>query len=442
MTLPKLPSWTAAFCALFFVNVMSTGSMKVCGIFFDSMQTMDGLSGTMTGLIFVVPSAVSHLIAPIIGSLARYLSYRQLGIAGGSLVGGGFICSGLFSNHGLHFLGFSVISGLGFGFLFLPAVLCLREQAPDHFASLMPLATLGGYCGVVLLPIIIEVLLENYGLRGAFCLFGALSWNTIPCGLLLVNGKGKQYENLSNSVDKSEPSQEVEAVDKDSHNFTNLKYGLLTLMKYFRFFAIILKEHLSLFLDLTFTLFFITANTRRFPSDTWTLFLIPYNQELGMTKSNAVFISAVGGFGGIVGRFVAAASFKLTKIISPLTLFALCYCLNAIIFASFSLWNNPIFLTFCGFSSALLLSFLAGTTSGILLQLSSPETFRPAFGLLHFGCGIFSIFAGILSGKSYDVFGSFAVMFEVNALINAVSCVLVVVIIVLRKLNYKNTIQN
>ncbi|PIK62884.1 hypothetical protein BSL78_00218 [Apostichopus japonicus] len=293
---------------------------------------------------------------PIIGSLARYFSYRQLGIAGGSLVGGGFICSGLFSNHGLHFLGF-------------------------------------------------------------FCY-------------------------ISNSVDKSEPIQEVEAFDKDSHNFTNLKYGLLPLMKYFRFFAIVLKEHLSLFLDLTFTLFFITANTRRFPSDNWTLFLIPYNQELGMTKSNAVFIAAVGGFGGIVGRFVAAASFKLTKIISPLTLFALCYCLNAIIFASFSLWNNPIFLTFCGFSSALLLSFLAGTTSGILLQLSSPETFRPAFGLLHFGCGIFSIFAGILSGKSYDVFGSFAVMFEVNALLNAVSCVLVVVIIVLRKLNYKNTIQN
>ncbi|XP_071828385.1 monocarboxylate transporter 12-like isoform X2 [Apostichopus japonicus] len=438
MTLPKLPSWTAAFCALFFINVMSTGSMKVCGIFFDGMKTMDGLSGTMTGLIFVVPNAVSHMIAPIIGSLARHFSYRQLGIVGGSLVGGGYICSGLFANHGLHFLGFAVIAGLGFGFLFLPAVLCLREQAPDHFASLMPLATLGGYVGVVLLPGIVEVFLENYGLRGAFCLFGALSWNTIPCGLLLVSGKGKQYETLSNSGDKSEPSQEVEAFDEDSHNFTNLKYGMRPL----RFFANVLKEHLSLFLDFTFTLFFITANTRRFPSDTWTLFLIPYNQELGMTKSNAVFISSVGGIGGIVGRFVAAASFKLTKIISPLTLFALCYCLNAIIFASFSLWNNPIFLTFCGFSSALLLSFLAGTTSGILLQLSSPETFRPAFGLIDFGCGLFSIFAGILSGKSYDVFGSFALMFEVNALINAVSCVLVLVIIVLRKLNYKNTIQN
>ncbi|PIK57710.1 hypothetical protein BSL78_05394 [Apostichopus japonicus] len=227
-------------------------------------------------------------------------------------------------------------------FLIPTAVLCLREQAPDHFASLIPLATLGGYVGIVLLPGIVEVFLENYGLHGAFCLYGALTCNTIPCGLLLIGGKGKQYENLSNSIGKSEPSQEVEAFDEDIHNFTNLKYGMLPLMKYFRFFASVLKENLSLFLDLTFTLFFITANTRRFSSDNWTLFLIPYNQELGMTKTNAVIISAFGGIGG----------------------------------------------------------------------------------------------------KSYDVFGSFAVMFEVDALINAVSCVLVVVIIVLRKLNYKNTIQN
>ncbi|XP_071828450.1 monocarboxylate transporter 12-like [Apostichopus japonicus] len=442
MKLPKLPSWTAAFCALLFINMMTNGSMKVCGIFFESMKTMNGLSGTMAGLIFVVPNAVSHLVAPIISSFTRHFSYRQLGIFGGCLVGGGFICSGLFANHNSHFLGYSVIAGVGFGFLFLPAVLCLREQAPDHFASLMPLATLGGYVGIVLLPGIVEVFLENYGLHGAFCLYGALTCNMIPCGLLLIGGKGKQYENLSNSVGKSEPSQEVEAFDEDIHNFTNLKYGMLPLMKYFRFFASVLKEHLSLFLDLTFTLFFITANTRRFPSDNWTLFLIPYNQELGMTKTNAVIISAFGGIGGIFGRFVAAASFKVTNIISPLTLFALYYCFNALVFASFSLWSNFKFLIFCGFSSGLLLSLIAGTTSGLLLQFSSPKTFQRAYSLLHFGCGIFSIFAGILSGKSYDVFGSFAVMFEVDALINAVSCVLVVVIIVLRKLNYKNTIQN
>lgn len=62
MDLHKIPKWTGAFCSLFFINVMSSGSMKVCGVFFESMKEMEGLSGSMTGLIFVTPNAVSHLI--------------------------------------------------------------------------------------------------------------------------------------------------------------------------------------------------------------------------------------------------------------------------------------------------------------------------------------------------------------------------------------------
>ncbi|PIK49127.1 hypothetical protein BSL78_13996 [Apostichopus japonicus] len=193
----------------------------------------------------------------------------------------------------------------------------------------------------------------------------------------------------------------------------------------------------KLFGDVVFTLYFITVNMRKFPSNSWTLFLIPLSQELGVTKQTAVIISAIGGVGGIMGRFLAAVSFKVSKTISPLTLFATYYLCDAFIFALFPTTTNVILLGICAFFSGLLLSAKAGMTSGILLHLTTAETFRQAFGLVDCGCGVYSLLTGFISGASYDVYGSFKNLFRISALVCAISCIFVIFIIFLQKLKKK-----
>ncbi|XP_071826570.1 uncharacterized protein [Apostichopus japonicus] len=507
----ELPKWTAAFCSLFVINMFASGTMKVCGIFFQSMETVDGVSALLAGLIFVAPSAVSHCV------------------------------------------------GVGFGFLFLPAVLCLKETASGQFASLMPLATTGSYVGIIVLPGIVEVFLKNYGLHATFCMFGALAYNTIPCGLVLsdvrsgkqsTEGSGVQSRsetipfklrriesniqlraeegsssleavmavkseitypsnsqsetnnvqdklntdwesNTSNSGVQSrsetipskqrgiesniqsraeEGSSSLEAViavkseitypsnsqsetnnvqdklntDRESNNSkiqttTNpfAAERIIQTVKSIKSFIQTFLVQFKLFGDVVFTLYFITVNMRKFPSNSWTLFLIPLSQELGVTKQTAVIISAIGGVGGIMGRFLAAVSFKVSKTISPLTLFATYYLCDAFIFALFPTTTNVILLGICAFFSGLLLSAKAGMTSGILLHLTTAETFRQAFGLVDCGCGVYSLLTGFISGASYDVYGSFKNLFRISALVCAISCVFVICIIFLQKLKKK-----
>ncbi|XP_071826562.1 uncharacterized protein [Apostichopus japonicus] len=555
----ELPKWTAAFCSLFVINMFASGTMKVCGIFFQSMETVDGVSALLAGLIFVAPSAVSHCVAPIVSAFSSRCLHRHLGLVGGVLVGTSFIGSGLFATHGLHFLLFSITAGVGFGFLFLPAVLCLKETASGQFASLMPLATTGSYVGIIVLPGIVEVFLKNYGLHATFCMFGALAYNTIPCGLVLsdvrsgkqsTEGSGVQSRsetipfklrriesniqlraeegsssleavmavkseitypsnsqsetnnvqdklntdwesNTSNSGVQSrsetipskqrgiesniqsraeEGSSSLEAViavkseitypsnsqsetnnvqdklntDRESNNSkiqttTNpfAAERIIQTVKSIKSFIQTFLVQFKLFGDVVFTLYFITVNMRKFPSNSWTLFLIPLSQELGVTKQTAVIISAIGGVGGIMGRFLAAVSFKVSKTISPLTLFATYYLCDAFIFALFPTTTNVILLGICAFFSGLLLSAKAGMTSGILLHLTTAETFRQAFGLVDCGCGVYSLLTGFISGASYDVYGSFKNLFRISALVCAISCVFVICIIFLQKLKKK-----
>lgn len=258
----------------------------------------------------------------------------------------------------------------------------------------MPLATLGSYCGIVLLPGVVNIFHQTYGLRAAFCLFGAMCLNTIPCGLVLVGGKNNQSPEMVTESDNKIKSDNTETL-----NQTNKKRDMCYNVKWGQLFQRVFLDQFALFLDPTFTIFFITANTRRFPADTWTLFLIPYNQEHGLSITDAVLVSSFGGLGGIIGRLTVAALFRATHIISPLTLFAIYYCLNGIVFASFSLWNNFIFLIICGFSSGVLLSVLGSSVAGIVVELSTPEKFGRTLGVVQLGCGISSILAGFLSGK-------------------------------------------
>lgn len=300
---------------------------------------------------------------------------------------------------------------VGFGFIYLPTVIDLKRNS-SKFASLMPIAAIGTYAGIVTCPGIVELFLRNYGLHAAFCLFGAMLWNIIPSGLLLsdkVENEHVPHKSTVNSVIHKEQSVLTMATTTEPglEHKGGLKQTLLQVQSYTgRVFTIFtdtlyaLKEQYDIFRDTVFVLFFIISNMRKFISESWILFLIPYSQEIGLDKTSAVIVGSVGDIGGIIGRLVAAVSFSEKCSLPPLTMFALYYFMIALVFAAFERVGNILYLSACAFLSGLFISAHAGMMSGLLLELFGHKDFVRAFAVIDFGCGVFSLLSGYLTGES------------------------------------------
>ncbi|KAJ8040614.1 Monocarboxylate transporter 12 [Holothuria leucospilota] len=424
----KIPKWIGSFLSLFMVNAFLMGSGKLFGVFFRQLSSQLGLNGSVSGLIFVIPSAVSHIMSPLVGTLFARFSCRQLGTCGGFLLGSNFILIGLFATNWMHFLLLAVGAGVGFGLLFFPAVISLHSLAGDNFLILMPLASTGSCFGVAVLPVISELFLQQYGLHAAFYLFGALAWHTIPCSLLLdskpVRGAEKVIDHEVNRDAVQRDGQNIASTQDDGIFKIAFKF-LITVGKQFRMFRYTL-----------FVIIFIATNIRRFVSDTWTLFLIPHNVEMGLEKTTAVVVASFGGVGGIIGRLLAAVAFTKTCAMSPLGALTVYYVLCGISFVAFEVVTNVYYFYFCSFCNGLLLSAQSGMIAGIIAEVFEPPDFRDAFGLIDFGCGVFSLVSGYIAGGVYDLTGSFKMLFRISALVSVVSASLIVVVIILRKRSF------
>ncbi|KAJ8032038.1 hypothetical protein HOLleu_25446 [Holothuria leucospilota] len=196
------------------------------------------------------------------------------------------------------------------------------------------------------------------------------------------------------------PSMQTSQVENEiSQNVANIFQSSKQFLKNFLSkFTSSFLEQCKPFNKIEFILFFLTANLRKFSANSWTLFLIPFLQEMGVDINRAVFMAAVGGIGGGIGRLMAAVSFRL-QCASPINIFAMYYMFSALIFFVNGFSSNCFYLTACAFVSGLLISAKAGMTSGILLEITGPEEFRQAFSLIQLGCGINALLAGFLSGS-------------------------------------------
>ncbi|XP_071847900.1 uncharacterized protein [Apostichopus japonicus] len=317
----------SAFVARFFVTFFLTGSIKFGAVLFDPVSTNDGFTSALTGLLFILPYATSRLLGPGINQLMNYFSPRFLASLGGFIFGAGYVCSGLCPLCPLYLSIFLTMSGMGLACMLLPTVLCLKSSFGDNFRAIMPIAMLGSFAGVAVIPTVTVYVLNSYGTSVCFILFGASAWNLVPCGLLLqadhlrkenfksemINLQQKSYHDPpSLRDDPTVPQEDTLKSAKDCHGISGAIKSLLTNF----------EGSMKQLANLNFVMFFIVANVRKIPNDAWMLYLIPHTIARGLSPTSAATVGSIGGIGGLLGRLVASISFKTTRSI-PILLFSM-----------------------------------------------------------------------------------------------------------------------
>ncbi|XP_048247090.1 monocarboxylate transporter 12-B-like [Haliotis rufescens] len=180
--------------AVFFMQLMSTGYLRVFGILYLAFQEEFASSASVTASIMAVYAVVFSIMSLFTCNiLLEKLSARTVTLAGGILFALG-VGMGVFAQS-IGFLMFTtgVCVGIGNSMVFAPGIVFLGEHFERRRALAMSLAYSGGCIGGMVYPPFTRYILDIYGVRGAMLILGGLHLHLIPASMLFIKPKRKRH---------------------------------------------------------------------------------------------------------------------------------------------------------------------------------------------------------------------------------------------------------
>ena len=229
---------------------------------------------------------------------------------------------------------------------FMPTMIALNDFFREKFVLVNTIASYGYTAGSMLLPIVMERSFEAYGYVGSFIILGGIAFNLVACGAMIrkapqnaATNEGKSYNGVNEKqkcLSEGESSKQTESIryheeeeeeEKEEHDEeeedregcvleerrliqterrniskqetspNDRSSGTSSVFQTGKRFCGLLNEPLYLF---TIPIHFL----KLFSLYAWMLFLIPHAEHLGIPPSKAIFLSTIGGIGGIIGRTI------------------------------------------------------------------------------------------------------------------------------------------
>lgn len=251
------------------------------------------------------------------------------------------------------------------------------------------------YLGIIVIPIMVDIIRRQYGLFGSYLIMGAVSWNTVISGMLLKPTKRQTKASLDALT--SEDAQLTTHGDT-SNNLGNSSEGVRHMLLELVNVAPIVEHH-------TFAPFLAMHSFFCFTFASWAIFLVPFGKSQGLSSEVAVLLSAAGGVGGFLGKtaVVIVVWFDCMNVVTssvvPATICTIS--LSGYLVAS-SFLGLATASFFCGFALAYGDAALTGSLPYYLCKMH----FRQGAALTYFCSGLFIQIGGIVSGKQIsDEFG-------------------------------------
>lgn len=175
----------------FLIHVIADGIVYSFGVFLPVfVHHFDSGRGEVSWVGSLQP-AVTYTVGPLASALTNRYGCRTVTIVGAVISTIGFSISYFARN--LYFLYFSsgIVAGLGFGLIYLPAIVSVAQYFEKRRSFATGLAVCGSGFGTFLLAPATEQLLQEYGWRGAMLILGGVILNVVVCGGVMRPLEGK-----------------------------------------------------------------------------------------------------------------------------------------------------------------------------------------------------------------------------------------------------------
>ena len=166
---------------------------------------------------------------PLVGGLVNKFGCRPVAIAG-SLTGAvSLVLSTLAPNVIVFILVYGVLGGLGFGMVFLPAIVCVGLYFESKRALATGIAVCGAGVGAFVFAPLASYLVDNFGWRNSNLIFAGLAGLNVLCGLVMrpleavkvdremedAAGDERSKKNSAKTIDPMPTIGEDEIFDED-----------------------------------------------------------------------------------------------------------------------------------------------------------------------------------------------------------------------------------
>ncbi|XP_022127254.2 monocarboxylate transporter 12 [Pieris rapae] len=175
--------WMVVF-ASFMIHIVTDGMTYSFGVFYAEFLTYFNEGKGKTAWIVSILVGVTLSSGPISSSFVNRWGCRTVTVAGALLSAVCVVLSSLANNVNTLIITIGVGTGVGFGLIYLPAIVSVTVWFERYRSLATGIAVCGSGLGTFLFAPITSALISNYGWRGAMAIIGALILNCIPLGLM------------------------------------------------------------------------------------------------------------------------------------------------------------------------------------------------------------------------------------------------------------------
>ncbi|XP_037087521.1 monocarboxylate transporter 12-like [Pollicipes pollicipes] len=176
--------WVIVF-ASFLCNMIVDGIAYSFGIFMPAFVEYFGEGVGKVAWVGSLLNGVYLSAGPIVSGLTNVYGCRPVTIAGGIMAGTAFLISTTVSSVSWLMLVYGVIGGLGFGLIYLPAIVTVNYYFESRRALATGIAVCGSGVGTFVFAPFASYMLGQYGWKGANMILAGIIFNAVVCGALM-----------------------------------------------------------------------------------------------------------------------------------------------------------------------------------------------------------------------------------------------------------------
>ncbi|XP_077979869.1 monocarboxylate transporter 13-like [Glandiceps talaboti] len=362
-------------------------------------QTSAGVSWIMSLMVFL-----QFGLGPIAPIFVKKFGYRMTVMIGSIVSTLGFFLSAFTSNVEFLYFSIGILVGTGYSLVVPPTLGIPALFIRKRYTLANALVVTGGGIGTIIFPLVIQLMIDNYGWRGAFIMFSALNAHMCVSASLFRRQVYRQSSgDTANQSDGTSNGPQHELHDtKLDKEFSN---GCTRIIDY-AFFV----RHPSFLVFMVASFFAIGIGTYGSPAH---FVARAESKRLGSLQEIA-FMTSLFGIGSTFGRLVPPPlmlHFKCKSVTSSMLLgitFVLAGITNILSALANTYVSYSVFAVFFGLFNGIYFTLY----SQVLKDILSPEKLIAGVGLACGIGGVGGLIGPICAGKIYDVSGSYDISFH------------------------------
>ncbi|XP_060523982.1 monocarboxylate transporter 3 isoform X2 [Cylas formicarius] len=176
--------WVVVF-ASFMCNLIVDGIAYTFGVFLTPMMNHYGETKGKTAWVGSLLSGMYLSAGPLVSALTNKFGCRAVCISGGLLSTVAFVLSIFSPSVNWLMLTYGFVGGIGFGLIYLPAVVCVGYYFETKRSLATGIAVCGSGVGTFAFAPLADILLQAYGWRGANLILAGFILNCVLFGALM-----------------------------------------------------------------------------------------------------------------------------------------------------------------------------------------------------------------------------------------------------------------